>query len=121
MKYLYIILSFIAISSLTISCKKDKAPDIVPIESCVDTVSFSQVVLPLIEQSCATTGCHDANTAQSGFNFSGHFNISVFSPSMIGSIRHDASFVPMPFSAPKLADSLIQKIGCWIAQGKLNN
>ncbi len=121
MKYLYIVLSFIAISSLAVSCKKDKAPGVGPVDVCADTVSFTQVVQPLIEQNCATSGCHDANTAQSGFNFSGHFNISVFSDSMIGAIRHDPGFVPMPFAQPKFADSLIQQIECWIAQGKLDN
>ena len=121
MKYLYLITFLLSISMFAISCKKDKAPEVVEIDACADTVSFSQFVQPLIEQNCATTGCHDANTSQSGFNFTGYLNISVFSDSMIGSIRHDPGFAPMPFAQPKFADSLIQKIECWIAQGKLDN
>jgi len=119
----YLLLSLLSFSLLIVACKKDQAPIINPIPegACVDTVSFAQTIQPLIEQSCATTGCHDANTSQSGLNYSGHFNISLFSDPMIGSIRHDQGFAPMPFAAPKFADSLIQKIECWIAQGKLNN
>ncbi len=121
MKYFFPFLFFVALS--IVACQKDKVPEIVQLPDgvCVDTVSFSQTVQPLIEQSCAVSGCHDANTAQSGFNFTGHFNISTFSDPMIGSIRHDGGFVPMPAGSPKFADSLIQKIECWIAQGKLNN
>lgn len=121
MKYLYILLSFIAISTMALSCKKDQVPELGPVGNYVDTVSFSQTIQPLIEQTCATTGCHDANTSQSGFNFTGHFNISLLSDPMIGSIRYDAGFSPMPSGAPKMADDLIQQIEYWIAQGKLNN
>ena len=119
----YFLLSILSFSLLVVACEKDKTPIISPISqgACADTVSFSQTIQPLIEQSCATTGCHDANTSQSGFNYSGYSNISLFSDPMIGSIRHDPGFGPMPFAAPKFADSLIQKIECWIAQGKLNN
>lgn len=123
MKKVLLLLPILAVSFFILSCKKDKVPQIIdyPIDLCADTVSFSQVVQPLIEQGCATTGCHDPNHHQAGYNFTGYQNISSSSSSMISSIRHDAGLTPMPYNQSKFADSLIQKIECWIAQGKLNN
>ncbi len=122
MKYLF--LTILSLSLIVVACKKDQAPIVNPIPEgdCVEVVSFSQTVQPLIEQGCATTGCHDMQTHESGFDFSGYQNISLLmEPTIIGSIRHDPGFAPMPFGAPKFDDTSIQKIECWIAQGKLNN
>ena len=117
------ILLFISIVIISVSCKKDKTPEIIPIPEgeCIDIVSFSQTVEPIIVQSCATTGCHDATTHESGFYFSGYQNISIFIDPIIGSMRYDPGYTPMPSGSPKVADSLIQKIECWIAQGAQNN
>lgn len=104
-----------------LSCSKDKVTQVAISAECADTISFSNEVLPLFNQNCSTSGCHDAGSAASGFVFTNHGNISATADQALGAMRHDAGFTPMPFGGAKLADSLIQKVECWIAQGKMNN
>ena len=106
---------------LTFSCKKDKVSTGIVNSDCADTISFSATVLPLITQNCSTSGCHDANSGSAGYTLTSHQDISPSASQVLGAMRHDAGFAPMPEGAPKLADSLIQYVECWISQGKLNN
>ncbi|MFM8242861.1 MAG: hypothetical protein ACKN86_08665 [Crocinitomicaceae bacterium] len=99
------------------SCTKDKVggnlpfPDII----CSDTVSFNNEILPLIQNNC--TGCH---TNQNGYTFTNHANISFHSTAIIGSMRNNG-YQLMPKGGPALIDSIIQRMECWVKQGKLNN
>ncbi len=106
---------------MVISCKKDKVSTVSVNPNCPDTISFSATVLPLITQNCSTSGCHDAGSGSAGYTLTSHQDISPSANQVLGAMRHDAGFSPMPAGAPKLADSLIQYVECWIAQGKLNN
>jgi mono/diheme cytochrome c family protein len=113
--------SFIAIALITTpSCNKDKVGEPVPNE-CADTVSFAATIEPLIQQSCATSGCHNAATSASGYNLEGHANISTNAQIILTVIRHESGVVPMPYFQPKLSDSIIKQVGCWINQGALDN
>jgi hypothetical protein len=106
------------------SCLKDKTvePTPPPTGPCADTVSFNDELLPQIfDISCNTSGCHDAGTGSSGYVFETYEQISSNADVILKVINHDAGFVPMPYGGEKLADSLIQKVECWIEQGKLNN
>lgn len=104
-----------------LSCSKDKVTQVPIAADCADTISFSNEVLPLFNQNCSTSGCHDAGSAASGYVFTNHTNISATADQALGAMRHDGGFTPMPLGGAKLADSLIQKVECWIAQGKMNN
>jgi hypothetical protein len=106
---------FIWVTSL-FSCTKEKAPNLVD-PNCVDTVSFSATVLPILQQNCFS--CHGAGNT-TGFVFSNHVNISSQSDAIIGAMQNQG-FQLMPIGGPQLPDSTIQAIKCWIAQGKLNN
>lgn len=99
-----------------LACKKDQTP---PAE-CVDVVSFAADVAPIIEVNCSTSGCHDA-TASGGINLLSYVGVEANATRILNVISHDAGFVPMPLGGDKLADSLIQKVDCWIRQGKMNN
>jgi len=99
-----------------LACKKDKTP---PAE-CVDAISFAVDVEPLIVANCSTSGCHDASAA-GGYDLTSYVGIAANAPRILNVINHDAGFVPMPQGGDKLADSLIQKVDCWIRQGKLDN
>ena len=102
---------------LAYSCAKDKVNYTAP-PNCPDTVSFNQEVLPLIQTNC--TGCHDQGNSSGGYIFTNHSNISSSADAILGSM-HANGYQLMPLGGPALADSLIQKIECWIYQGKLNN
>ncbi len=103
---------FISLSS----CRKDKIQSTVD-TNCIDTVSFSQAVLPIIQQNC--TGCHDVGNS-TPYTLTNHTNISNNALAVIGSM-HGQSYNLMPQGGPALPDSIIQFVQCWINQGKLNN
>ena len=109
----------LTIGTSTTSCKKDKTQ--IVLNDCPDTISYSAKIAPLINQSCATTGCHAAGFAAGGYNLEGHANVSANAAIILSVIKHDSGVVPMPIGASKLADSLIQQVQCWINQGQLNN
>lgn len=96
------------------SCRKDKVENY-PNANCVDTVSFNNEILPLIQNNC--TGCHDN---QNGYSLTNHANISSNASAVIGSMRHNG-YKLMPDGGPALPDSVIQRVECWVNQGKQNN
>ncbi len=102
------------------SCNKDKVPSAVP-SDCPDTIFYSATIEPMIQQNCATSGCHNASSAAGGYNLVGHGNVSANANEILNVIRHEGSGTPMPLGQPKLNDTIIQQFKCWIDQGKLNN
>lgn len=101
---------------LSFACTKDKVA-ITTTPSCADTVKFSLVILPLIQSQC--TGCHDVGNG-TGYTLTNHTNISSNADAIFGSM-HGSGYQLMPKGGPMLPDSVIQKVECWIYQGKLNN
>ena len=112
--------SSIFILSLLIfcSCKKDKA-EFYADANCSDTVSFNDEILPLIQNNCL--GCHDN---LNGYSLTNHANISSNSSAIIGAMRN-SGYKLMPRDGFNigyaLPDSVIQRVECWINQGKKNN
>ena len=89
---------------------------------CVETVSYSAKIQPLIEMNCSTTGCHDATGQQGGVNLVSYAGVRDNANNILSVIQLDeGNSGLMPFGGPKLADSLIQHFNCWVNQGKLNN
>lgn len=101
------------------SCTKDKVPPTVVDATCTDTISFSADILPIMQNNC--TSCHDSNNASGGYDLSNHAGVTQNTAKVLGSMMQDGSASSMPQGAPKLADSLIQKVNCWINQGAKNN
>ncbi len=102
--------------SLIFSCAKDKVSYVSP-PNCPDTISFNTQVLPMIQSNC--TGCHNAGNG-TGYTLTNHSNISASADAILGSM-HANGYQLMPQGGPALPDSLIQKVECWIYQGKKNN
>lgn len=100
------------------SCKKDKV-EFYSNANCSDTVSFNDEILPLIQNNCA--GCHDN---QNGYSLTNYANISSNSSAIIGAMRN-SGYKLMPRDGFNigyaLPDSVIQRVECWINQGKKNN
>lgn len=102
--------------SLISSCAKDKVSFVAP-PNCPDTISFNTQVLPMIQSNC--TGCHNIGNG-TGYTLTNHSNISSSADAILGSM-HGTGYQLMPQGGPALPDSLIQKVECWIYQGKKNN
>jgi len=120
MKKFLTFLSVAAITAVSIpSCTKDKAPELITTDI-TDTISFSEKIGPLIHINCATSGCHDAETATSGYDLSSFQGISDNASMMLNAMRGQGA-VQMPYNLPALPDSSIAQFEAWIVQGKLNN
>jgi hypothetical protein len=103
-------------SVVLFSCTREK---VTPIdEQCNTTISFSNEVMPIIQANCV--GCHDQGNTSGGYDFSTYTSVSANSNALIGSIKANG-FQLMPIGGPALPDSTIQKISCWISQGKQDN
>lgn len=98
------------------SCTKDRVP-VVEVLDCPDTISFATDVLPIMQDQCFS--CHSPGN-NTGYIFTDHASIANQTTAIIGAMRGDG-YDLMPQGGPALPDSLIQKIRCWVQQGKLNN
>ena len=120
-KILLLTFSIASILLLNTSCTKEKTPEPIP-EVCVnDTILFSTRVQPIIDMSCATSGCHDAGGSSGGYVFENHTQISSNIDIILKTINHDPSVVPMPYFQEKLPQDTIDVINCWNVQGALDN
>ena len=116
---LLILASFLSLES----CKKDVTAKPAPKVFVCDTttISFATDVLPIFQQNCSTSGCHDAATNTNGFTFENYTQISGGINYAIDLMKHTTGFIQMPYQLDKLHDTLIDKIDCWIAAGVPNN
>jgi hypothetical protein len=116
-----LVLALAAFALITVSCTKDKALEPMPFDpDCPTEISYAAEVKPVIDMSCATSGCHDASGA-GGYTFTSHAEVAANADVILNVINHDSGFAPMPQGADKLPDSTILKIKCWVQQGKLDN
>lgn len=92
-----------------------------PEPTCVEEISFSEKVQPMIELNCSTSGCHDV-AAQGGVNLVSYIGVEANADKILNVIQlEDGNSDLMPIGGPRLPDSTIQQFNCWIQQGKLNN
>ncbi len=102
-----------------ISCKKDTtSPDCQ-----TENMSFANDVMPIMNQSCNTSNCHDKITVAAGIRLDTFPTIRDNADKIVQAINHAAGVKPMPYpsGADKLSDCDINKIEAWVNQGKKNN
>ncbi len=83
--------------------------------------TYTHSVKAIFNSHCAYSPCHDANTAKKKVILDSYAGsvaaVNKFPTKFLCSIHQDAGTVAMPKGAPKLADSLILKIDCWVKNG----
>lgn len=117
------IIALVATCSLVMNaCTYNSEEDLYLTTSC-DTVdmSYSQDILPIIRDNCYS--CHSqsanfGNVTLEGYNV---LNTYVSNKGLLGTIRHEPGFSPMPQNRAMLIECQIEKIEAWIDQGALNN
>lgn len=117
-----------AIFMLIYSCEykneEELFPEVVPSNCDTVDVSYSAIIQPIFNRSCAFSGCHDDSGASNSFgiNLSSWQNAdnTVSSVQLLRSIKHTGNF-PMPKGAAKLPPCEIQQIESWINNGRKNN
>jgi hypothetical protein len=97
------------------SCSKDNTGKYALNTDCTDSVSYSQDIVPILENKC--NGCH--NSGAGGYSFTDHTETAANASAILNSLYGTTQL--MPLGGPALPDSLIKKVQCWINQGKLNN
>ncbi len=119
-KYILVGSLMLFLVDMTISaCTKDKVQPAPVDNTCADTISFANDILPIMENNC--TSCHNASNASGGYDLSNYAGVTQNTGKVYGSILQDGSASSMPQGGSKIADSSIQKINCWINQGAKNN
>jgi len=108
--------TLLIIGFLLFSCTREK---VTPIDQqCNATISFTNEVLPIMEANCVS--CHQPGNASGGYDLSSYTAISAIANAIVGSMKANG-YQLMPLGGPALPDSTIQKISCWINQGKQDN
>ncbi len=107
-------------------CYNDNLEDLYPAGSggCqTDTVTFNGTIRPIISQSCAFAGCHDAATSAFGIDLSTYSGVQTIALNgkLEGTTMHSTGFFPMPKNAAKLDDCKLSQIRKWVADGAPNN
>lgn len=103
------------------SCYYRKGDDLVIICDTLNTVSYNNKVLPLLQNNCYS--CH-TNISTGGGWIMGDYNKDKFmsqNSNLINAINHKNGYPQMPKNAPKLSDCNIAIITKWINEGCLNN
>jgi hypothetical protein len=122
-KYSIAMLLMVGVSSLFWRCDKEVIGEC----NTDGLVSYAAQVQPIIQQSCAITGCHGFFN-EAPFQLLTHQQVdsAVIFGNLLFAIKHQSPY-PMPRIDPllpeayKLSDSLINIIECWINQGRKNN
>jgi len=107
------------------SCYKDKSKAPLIQESSCDpaTVYYQNTIKPILASSCAKAGCHDADTKQSGYDFSTYesaFDASREELMEVLTTSDPEKRMPPAYDTP-LAEEKIAQINTWISQGAKNN
>jgi len=80
--------------------------------------SYNLRIKSILDNNCATAGCHDATTASSTVILD-NYNSSVDAlnnKNVLCAINYQSSCIPMP-PTTKLNDTLINYINCWKQSG----
>jgi len=111
------------------ACYNDKADKLYGVKTTTScdtaSVSFKTTVLPILQQNCAISACHDPSTQSNGYNFNTYNSVAAAiqtnNDQFIGSISHNPKYIAMPNNGGKLADCDINKIEAWVNSGYPNN
>lgn len=105
-----------------ISCAYNVEEELYPPDECNTTsLSYSVDIAPIIETRCFE--CHDEQAVPSGIRLDGYDNLKAMVDigRLLGAIRHESGFSPMPKDQGKLPECEILKIQQWVQDGALNN
>lgn len=111
-----------AVLGLMNACYYDVEEDLYPDTGCnTENVTFSGMVQPILQDNCLS--CHSAAAQFGGIVLEGYDQvlIHVNNGTLLGAIKRDSGFSPMPQGQPKLADCTIEKIAVWIQSGAPDN
>jgi hypothetical protein len=118
MKIFALVLLFLIPVFILFSCKSDNEEDLFNTNDC-DTVgvSYVQFVAPLMVANC--NSCHSAGGIITS-TYSGLKDIAL-NGKLMGTVNHEAGYLPMPQGQPKLQDCPRFKLNAWVNEGAPEN
>ena len=83
--------------------------------------TFNQTVAPILQAWCYS--CHSGSSPSGTIRLDSYSTVKlkVDDGKLLGSIRHDSGYLPMPDGGGKLPNCEISQIEKWVADGALNN
>lgn len=107
---------FLVLIIFVISCNKENT------NTCsTSNMSFSKDIVPIYTSStCLTSGCHSSKDVLPIQTYSVTKQL-VDQKRLLGAIKREANYSPMPKVGDKLSDCNISKIDAWINQGAKDN
>ncbi|WP_192347643.1 2-polyprenyl-6-methoxyphenol hydroxylase [Algoriphagus sp. Y33] len=115
-----ILASFAALLLISISCSSESEDQLPPptTDRCEDSsASLSADIIPILQQSCAVSGCHVAGTGRVDFTVDD--NIIQFA-SLISSNTQSGTMPPSS-SGRSLSSEQKELIFCWVSGGAKDN
>ena len=118
------LLVLILVTSVLSGCYYDVEEELYPesFNSCdTSNVTYSQTVRPILDLNCMS--CHSQLSQQGGVVLETYSNVISYvnSGQLLGAIKHDPGFEPMPQGVAKLSDCNILKIEKWVQTGSPDN
>lgn len=105
------------------SCYYDSEEELYPDAPPCDTtnVSYAEDVWPIISSNC--TGCHSGGAPQGNVSLENYDDIVVAANngSLLGTIKHEEGWSPMPKGGGQLNDCDIATIEKWVNDGTPEN
>ncbi len=104
------------------SCGDDEVePPVDPTACETEGLTYENYAMDFINQTCATSGCHDADAANNSTPWTMHnyegVKAAIDAERFFGAINRDAGFNPMPKGGAMLSDCNLEKMEAWIADG----
>lgn len=116
-KITYYFLLIVLTSTYQFGCKKDNKESMYPPKTNCDTaaVTWHEDIQPIINNSCALSGCHNSQSAAGGHKLDSYNDVkeSVNSNLFLAVVESGT----MPKNANKLDECAIAKIRIWINNG----
>jgi hypothetical protein len=109
---------------LVAGCYWDNVEELFPDVGHCDTldVSFTSDVVPILRNNCFS--CHSNTNSPdfaNGLSLEDYEDVSAMSDRIVGAIKHNDGFFPMPQGNEQLDSCQIETIEAWVNQGSLNN
>jgi hypothetical protein len=89
-------------------------PEAEPPFVCDNEVSWQHEILPIMETSCALSGCHDGISRR---DWTDYDEVKRYATA----IKQRTQDRSMPFDGPMLSQDQINIIACWVDSGAPNN
>ena len=116
-KYIFFAVALFSGIVLIQSCYYDVEEELYPSNVACDTlnVTYNNSVKSIIDANCNV--CHSQSAAQGGVVLDTYSTLKGFgvSGALLGVIRHESGYSPMPKGGAKLNDCNIAKIEKWVA------